>query len=97
MTTRDDASSYTVAARLSARGKGHDLDRAKRVGAMAAAIYRQQTGADPPRVREFHPGLGGWVDVFAYPPDVGLAILDKAIAEVEAFDAYKAPPPPPGA
>jgi hypothetical protein len=92
-----DLNRFTVSAYFRAKGRELDLNTAKRVGGFATAAYRRAHRGDaPPKVREFHAGLGGYIDVSAYPPPLGPEILERALAEVVEQDSYKAPPPPSG-
>jgi hypothetical protein len=90
-----DLSDYTVTKYFAARGRTLDLHEAKRIGTHAAAAWRREhNGEGAPRVREWHPGLGGWLNVSAYPPPSGPAILERALVEVSEQANYKVPPPP---
>jgi len=65
----------------------------KQAGARAAVRYRTERQAEPPRVQELHPALGGWIGVFAYPG--ATEYVDEALLAVIGFEyGYRAPPPP---
>lgn len=91
-----DLSDYTVMKYFAIRGRVLDLNTARDVGSFATpAFKRAHRGDAPPKVREWHPGLGGMVEVSSYPPPLGPEILERALVEVSENRAFKAPPPPP--
>jgi hypothetical protein len=92
----DELYRFTVSRYFEDKGVLLDLNKCRAVGQNATAAYRRaHRGDPPPKVKEWHVGLGGWVEVGAYPPPLGPQILENALAEVREFERYEAPPPPP--